>query len=136
MKQLFSIIVIMGCVSILYPSIFGMPQTLAFQEQQVDVTASERGSQVNELAMAKRSGVLQGKNAPDKGSALSGVDQDEKSKKSGTTLHIPGIGTLGTLPDLDFGLELLYQEDSDALSAIEKSQDDGMAIKGRIKHKF
>ena len=136
MKQLFSIIVIMGCVSILYPSIFGMPQTLAFQEQQVDVTASERGSQVNELAMAKRSGVLQGKNAPDKGSALSGVDQDEKSKKSGTTLHIPGIGTLGTLPDLDFGLELLYQEDSDALSAIEKSQDNGMAIKGRIKHKF
>ena len=136
MKQLFSIIVIMGCVSILYPSIFGMPQTLAFQEQQVDVTASERGSQVNELAMAKRSGVLQGKNAPDKGSALSGVDQDEKSKKSGTTLHIPGIGTLGTLPDSDFGLELLYQEDSDALSAIEKSQDDGMAIKGRIKHKF
>lgn len=123
-------------MSILYSSIFGIPHTLAFQEQQVDVTAPERGSQINELAMAKRTGVLPGKNTPDKGSALSGIDPAEKSKKSGTTLHIPGIGTLGTLPDLDFGLELLYKDENDSLSAVDKSQDDSMAIKGRIKHKF
>ncbi len=126
----------MACVSILYPSVFGIPHTLAFQEQQVDVTASERGSQVNELAIGKRDAILPGKNTPDKGSAVSGIDPKEKSKKSGTTIHIPGIGTLGTLPDLDFGLELLYKDENDGLSAFDKSQDDGMAIKGRIKHKF
>ena len=135
MKQLFSIVVAVGCVSILYSSIFGIPHTLAFQEQQVGgVTASERGVQSSELALRNKTGVLSSENGGDKGSALSGIDPSEKSKKSGTTLHIPGIGTLGTLPELDFGLELLYKDDS--LSPSERSQDDGIVIKGRIKHKF
>lgn len=135
MKRLFSIFVLVGSMSILYPSIFGITHGLAFQEQQVGgVTASERGVQSSELALRNKTGVLSSKNGGDKGSALSGIDPSEKSKKSGTTLHIPGIGTLGTLPELDFGLELLYKDDS--LSPSERSQDDGMAIKGRIKHKF
>src|SRR5579883_3654981 len=32
----------------------------------------------------------------------------EVGKDKGTELKIPGIGSVGTLPKLDFGLELLY----------------------------
>lgn len=55
---------------------------------------------------------------------------------SGTEVKIPGIGTLGKLPKLDFGLELLYGGSNDP--AMEKHDDnnDDVQIKGSIKHRF
>lgn len=56
-------------------------------------------------------------------------------KKEGIELVIPGIGKLGTLPKLDFGLELLYGA-SEEQAEEEEFDTDGVTIKGSVKHKF
>jgi len=56
----------------------------------------------------------------------------------GTDITIPGLGTLGTLPKLDFGLELLYGPKSgpEALQLDQHAPDNDMQIKGTLSHKF
>jgi hypothetical protein len=66
-------------------------------------------------------------------------------KDNGTEVTIPGIGTVGKLPKLDFGLELLYGAKSapDSLR-LEQPQtnldqhvpENEMQIKGTLSHKF
>ncbi len=66
-------------------------------------------------------------------------------EETGTSVSIPGLGTLGTLPKVDFGLELLYGaadqgetfELQDPLVG-QAPEDDAsdITIKGRIKHRF
>lgn len=55
----------------------------------------------------------------------------------GTELSIPGVGSIGKLPKLDFGLELLYGDDSSqgAGTVVEEKNDD-VLIKGKIRHRF
>ncbi|MGO8954422.1 MAG: hypothetical protein ACLPWS_15035 [Rhodomicrobium sp.] len=64
-------------------------------------------------------------------------------KSSGTEVTIPGIGSVGTLPKLDFGLELLYGPKGypdtlqlDQHSLDQHAPDEGMQIKGTLSHKF
>lgn len=59
--------------------------------------------------------------------------------EKGTEISIPGLGKLGVLPKMDFGLELLY-------GAAEQKQPDGpieavptpddLMIRGTVKHRF
>lgn len=58
----------------------------------------------------------------------------------GTPVRIPGLGTLGVIPKMDFGLELLYGV-ADASNSVKrpdpKNTDvDDVLIRGAIKHKF
>jgi hypothetical protein len=60
-----------------------------------------------------------------------------EAKSGDTELNIPGIGSVGSLPKLDFGLELLYG--AGAGQAPDKQLDeknDDVLIKGTIKHRF
>ena len=59
-------------------------------------------------------------------------------KTKGTDVTIPGLGTLGTLPKLDFGLELLYgpKSGSEALQLDQHAPESDMQIKGTFTHKF
>jgi hypothetical protein len=59
-------------------------------------------------------------------------------KSKGTDVTIPGLGTLGTLPKLDFGLELLYgpKSGSEALQLDQHAPESDMQIKGTLTHKF
>jgi hypothetical protein len=62
------------------------------------------------------------------------------AKPSGTEVRIPGLGKLGVLPKLDFGLELLYGVNDDQRPESEKTPqdpaDDGVQIRGSVKHRF
>jgi hypothetical protein len=60
------------------------------------------------------------------------------TKPSGTDLTIPGLGTIGTIPKLDFGLELLYgpKTGPDALQLDQHAPENDMQIKGTFTHKF
>lgn len=69
------------------------------------------------------------------------------SDGEGTGLFIPGFGRIGTLPKLDFGLELLYGAPSEASPSLEmnevpqtepgtKAQEDDVIIRGTLKHRF
>ena len=56
----------------------------------------------------------------------------------GTEVRIPGLGKLGSLPKMDFGLELLYGaaegKQPEATSRDEARED--LTIRGTVKHKF
>lgn len=61
--------------------------------------------------------------------------------ETGTEIRIPGLGKLGTLPKMDFGLELLYgAADSKAPAAQDPAPstdpNDDLTIRGSVKHKF
>jgi hypothetical protein len=74
--------------------------------------------------------------APEGGSGLSLVNPGD-AKSSGTELSIPGIGSVGTLPKLDFGLDLLYGAGSDPVQERAPENEKGdVTIKGTIKHRF
>ena len=65
----------------------------------------------------------------------------EPPKSSGIEIRIPGLGKLGVLPKLDFGLELLYGvNDQKSPELNDKlrggSQDDDVKIRGSLKHRF
>jgi hypothetical protein len=55
----------------------------------------------------------------------------------GTPVRIPGLGTLGVIPKMDFGLDLLYgAAESSKRTDPTKSEQDDVLVGGRIKHKF
>lgn len=57
--------------------------------------------------------------------------------QGGTEIRIPGVGSIGTLPKLDFGLDLLYGQGSDPVQERPMESESGdVTIKGTIRHRF
>jgi hypothetical protein len=60
----------------------------------------------------------------------------EGGENAGTEVRIPGLGKLGVLPKMDFGLELLYGA-NDAKQVPEPEQPaEDLTIRGTVKHNF
>jgi len=59
-------------------------------------------------------------------------------KTGGMELTIPGIGSVGTLPKLDLGVELLYGSKNipDTPQLDQPRPEGDMQIKGTLSHKF
>jgi hypothetical protein len=58
---------------------------------------------------------------------------------SGTEIRIPGLGKLGVLPKMDFGLELLYGAAEQKPAGVPEgtpNPDEDLAIHGTVKHRF
>lgn len=66
------------------------------------------------------------------------LTMSESSKApTGTEVRIPGLGRLGVLPKMDFGLELLYgAADPKQPEAATEPQPDGVVVRGTVKHRF
>jgi hypothetical protein len=60
----------------------------------------------------------------------------EVSIGSGTDIRIPGLGSVGVLPKLDFGLELLYGASEPKGLPPDRTDQDDVQIRGTIKHRF
>jgi hypothetical protein len=105
-------------------SAFGVSEGLAFQETEIVVTEQPlvSGSVVSGSIKKSKSEF----NAPK--SVV--PDEDER-----TSIRIPGFGVVGTVPKLNFGLELLYRDDEET-GIVGKNEPDDLSIKGRLKHKF
>lgn len=60
------------------------------------------------------------------------------SKPQGQEIRLPGLGAIGTLPRLDFGLELLYgaNEQKGVREEPLKRDDGDMQIRGTVKYRF
>jgi hypothetical protein len=54
----------------------------------------------------------------------------------GTEVRIPGLGKVGVLPKLDFGLELLYGANEQKGPFQDKTDPDDVQLRGTIKHRF
>jgi len=71
-----------------------------------------------------------------------GVQDTTQAPKSdaGTEIRIPGLGKLGTLPKMDFGLELLYGAAEGKAAQEPENQgidsDQDLMIRGSVKHRF
>ena len=62
---------------------------------------------------------------------------DSPAAAKGTPVRIPGLGTLGVIPKMDFGLELLYgAAEQPKRTDPSKPEADDVLVGGRIKHKF
>jgi hypothetical protein len=62
---------------------------------------------------------------------------DSKGKSTGPEIRIPGLGTIGALPKLDFGLELLYGTGEPKGARDDKSvEPTDLQIRGTVKYKF
>ncbi len=59
---------------------------------------------------------------------------------TGTEVRIPGLGKLGILPKLDFGLELLYGVNEQTLDRPgtrgPDQGEDSVGIRGTLRHRF
>ena len=62
---------------------------------------------------------------------------ESRDAPAGTEVRIPGLGKLGVLPKMDFGLELLYgATDSKQPDATPETPADGVIVRGTVKHRF
>lgn len=59
----------------------------------------------------------------------------ESQESAGTEVRIPGLGRLGVLPKMDFGLELLYGANDSKQPEPEAPAED-LTIRGSVKHNF
>lgn len=67
---------------------------------------------------------------------LAGAAPAAKAEE-GTEVRIPGLGKLGVLPKMDFGLELLYGANDAKAQAEERDlPDDELMVRGTVKHSF
>ena len=66
-------------------------------------------------------------------------DETAPKPEAGTEIRIPGLGRLGVLPKMDFGLELLYgaAEDQSAREPeVAPNPNDDLTVRGSVKHRF
>ncbi len=100
-------------------TVFGVSRAYAFQETEIVVKSEPLVSgSIN-------------KSKSEFNSPKSVVPESEER----TSIRIPGLGVVGTVPKLNFGLELLYRDEEEA-GIVGQSEPDDLSIKGTLKHKF
>ncbi len=104
------------------------PAAYAFQEQQGGAAAPAQAQEPQAPAEAPA----------DKPLGLS--DETAPAPETGTEIRIPGLGRLGVLPKMDFGLELLYgaaeQKQPEGPPEAAPNPEDDLMIRGTVKHRF
>ncbi|MFT3730863.1 MAG: hypothetical protein QM780_05455 [Hyphomicrobium sp.] len=105
--------------------------------------AAARGTDV--FAMEEQRGAIPGGVAvPDAPKSQEQEESAPAKAETGTEIRIPGLGKIGTLPKMDFGLDLLYgaAEDDNAKTTpdFQNGKDDDekrdLMIHGSVKHRF
>ncbi len=66
-------------------------------------------------------------------------DETAAKPEAGTEIRIPGLGKLGVLPKMDFGLELLYgaaEAQPSGQPTPAANPEDDLTVRGSVKHRF
>jgi hypothetical protein len=58
------------------------------------------------------------------------------ARAAGPEIKLPGLGAIGALPKLDFGLELLYGASTAQTGPRDDKADAGAQIRGTLKYRF
>ena len=78
--------------------------------------------------------------APAKPEVQFSTPEGLQGEAKGTEVRIPGLGKLGVLPKMDFGLELLYGAASEPKGENVRPdtmpEDSDLRIRGTVKHRF
>lgn len=116
---------VLGYIGVALVLAFAGTSAHAFQEQGGAAPVAPTPSAPAEAQPAAPSGKSMDFSTPK-------IDDSDR----GTEVRIPGLGKLGVLPKMDFGLELLYgANDSKQPEAIEPPSED-LTVRGTIKHNF
>ncbi len=127
MKYL-KLVIVAGLVSVVSAN------ASAFEQTQLGGASTPAGSKSSNAGSVASGVPGVGLAVPGAGAALKSQNSTESS---GTILSIPGFGVIGTLPKMDFGLELLYGNDRDKPVEEDSSlTDNGLTIHGSVKHRF
>ncbi len=106
------------------------PSAYAFQEQTTGAAPTELAQPEQQAPAA----------APAAAKPLDLSDETAAKPETGTEIRIPGLGRLGVLPKMDFGLELLYgaadQKLPEGPPEGAPSPEDDLMIRGTVKHRF
>ena len=103
----------------------GATAAAAFQDQQGSAAPAQAQQQAAPQSSEKPAVEFSAPDAP-KGTV-------------GTEVRIPGLGKLGVLPKMDFGLELLYGAAGESRAPEARpdtADDDDLRIRGTVKHRF
>ncbi len=75
---------------------------------------------------------------PGQGLELTTPNPPGSKSGSRTEVRIPGLGVIGTIPKMDFGLELLYGASEPGRKGLEldESTPGELTVKGRVKREF
>jgi hypothetical protein len=104
------------------------PAAFSFEETKMGAGGADPAAAAPVLELPKAP-------AAGKGLNLSGTELS-LGKTSGTEVRIPGLGTVGVLPKLDFGLELLYGANEPKGLPHDKTDGDDVQIRGTAKYRF
>lgn len=115
-----------ACAGLMLAGLVGVP-ALAFQEQQGG-TAGAAAPAATETPSPSGAAAASEFSAPNRGGEAD----------RGTEVSIPGLGKLGVLPKMDFGLELLYGANGqqEKLENDPGPETDDLRIRGSVKHRF
>jgi hypothetical protein len=110
------------------------PAALAFEETTIGGgDAKAKAAPALELPTELPTQLPKAPAVPSKGLNLS---TPELQLTPGTEVRIPGLGKVGVLPKLDFGLELLYGANEQKGPFQDKTDPDDVQLRGTIKHRF
>jgi len=103
----------------------------AFQETELGTTATPAASATAAQVRA-RAGVPAGM------SLMTPAQKKAAEKSDSPGFSIPGLGSIGLLPKMNFGLELLYGEGESREPAAKPQEApiDELMIRGSVKHNF
>lgn len=111
----------------------------AFQETTIGGGTPPQATENGKAGVAPAAGAVGGKtNAPADLSIMTPAQRKASQSSESGWLRIPGLGELGVLPKMNFGLELLYGQ-GESREAVTKPQDaplDELTIRGSVKHNF
>jgi hypothetical protein len=122
--------------SIALPLVLHITEAAAFSTESA--TPPQNGAQAAPAVPLGQSITVPGKTPEGMPADALGVT----GKQNGTEVTIPGIGSVGSLPQLDFGLELLYGSKGNADSSAQfgnpepPATERDLQIKGTLKHSF
>jgi hypothetical protein len=113
------------------------PAALAFEETTVGAgeTKSPTAKVLEAPKELPKTVIDPGKSLTDPSKGGLSLTTPEVQLTPGTEVRIPGIGSVGKLPKLDFGLELLYGNEQKGPFP-EKSGSDDVQVRGTVKHRF
>ena len=110
-------------------ALLASPSVYAFQQQQEGVAPAAPSDQAAPEAQPPA----------DVAKPLGLSTESAAKPDTGTEIRIPGLGKLGVLPKMDFGLELLYgaadQKPSGPPQGTPDPEED-LTVRGTVKHRF
>lgn len=96
--------------------------SLAFDEQKIAPAAKGSGGGAGAASSKPADGGL-GITAPE----LSAPKSD-----TGTKIRVPGLGVIGEIPRMDFGLELLYGAQNSKQTDLDRADPNGVMVRGTL----